>query len=93
MRQGVARLIDRDTEGRIDKTALESRVIRLRQRRPPIEEPCKALADEEPLECELPLIVSRLDDAAAQVRSHLAQLNWAKQRQIIRAWVKRVEIG
>jgi site-specific DNA recombinase len=68
-------------------------VTRLRQRIAHIEEQCDALAGEETLERELHLIVSRLDDFAAQVGHHLDDLEWAKKREIIRALVRRVEIG
>jgi site-specific DNA recombinase len=93
LRQGVSRLIDSYTEGLIDKDEFEPRVTRLRQRIAHIEAQCDALAGEETLERELHLIVSRLDDFAAQVGRHLDDLEWAKKREIIRALVRRVEIG
>jgi site-specific DNA recombinase len=93
LRQGLSRLIDSYTEGLIDKTEFEPRVTRLRQRMAHIQEQCEALAGEETLERELHLIVSRLDDFAAQVGRKLDELEWAKKREIIRVLVKRVEIG
>src|SRR5918992_3391446 len=81
------------TEGLIDKDEFEPRVRRLRQRIAHIEEQCEALAGEEMLERELYLIVSRLDDFATQVGRNLDDLEWAKKREIIRALVRRVEIG
>ena len=93
LRQGLSRLIDSYTEGLIDKNEFEPRVTRLRQRIAHIEEQCEALAGEETLERELHLIVSRLDDFAAQVGRRLDELEWAKKREIIRALVRRVEIG
>jgi site-specific DNA recombinase len=93
LRQGLARLIDSYTEGLIEKDEFEPRVTRLRQRIAHIEEQCEALADEEMLHREMHLIVSRLDDFAAQVGRHLDDLEWAKKREIIRALVRRVEVG
>jgi site-specific DNA recombinase len=93
LRQGVSRLIDSYTEGLIDKGEFEPRVTRLRQRIAHIENQCEALASEETLERELHLIVSRLDDFAAQVGRHLEDLEWAKKREIIRTLVRRVEVG
>lgn len=93
LRQGVARLIDSYTEGLIDKAEFEPRVTRLRQRIAHIQAQCEHLASEETLQRELHLIVSRLDDFAAQVGCHLDELEWAKKREIIRALVRRVEIG
>jgi site-specific DNA recombinase len=91
--QGVARLIDSYTEGLIEKDEFEPRVTRLRQRIAHIEEQCETLADEELLQREMRLIVSRLDDFAAQVGRNLDDLEWGKKREIIRALVRRVEVG
>jgi site-specific DNA recombinase len=93
LRQGLARLIDSYTEGLIEKDEFEPRVTRLRQRIAHIEAQCDALADEELLHREMHLIVSRLDDFSAQVGRHLDELEWAKKREIIRALVRRVEVG
>jgi len=93
LRQGVARLIDSDTEGLLEKDEFEPRVTRLRQRIAHIEEQCETLADEELLQREMRLIVSRLDDFAAQVGRNPDDLEWGKKREIIRALVRRVEVG
>jgi site-specific DNA recombinase len=93
LRQGVARLIDSYTEGLIEKDEFEPRVTRLRQRIAHIEAQCEALADEEMLQHEMHLIVSRIDDFATQVGRNLDDLEWAKKREIIRALVRRVEVG
>jgi site-specific DNA recombinase len=93
LRQGLARLIDSYTEGLIEKDEFEPRVTRLRQRMAHIEEQCETLADEELLQREMHLIVSRLDDFAAQMERNLDDLEWAKKREIIRALVRRVEVG
>jgi site-specific DNA recombinase len=93
LRQGVARLIDSYTEGVIEKDEFEPRVTRLRQRIAHIEEQCETLDDEELLQREMHLIVSRLDDFAVQVGRNLDDLEWSKKREIIRALVRRVEVG
>jgi site-specific DNA recombinase len=93
LRQGVARLIDSYTEGLIEKDEFEPRVTRLRQRIAHIEAQCEALADEEMLQHEMHLIVSRIDDFATQVGRNLDDLEGAKKREIIRALVRRVEVG
>jgi hypothetical protein len=41
----------------------------------------------------LQLIVGRLDAFAAQVHQNLDELEWHRQREILRALVQRVEIG
>ena len=66
---------------------------RLRERIGHIETQCQELAAEETLHSELRLIGGRLDDFAAQVGRHLDELEWDKKREIIRALIRRVEIG
>src|SRR6266699_2241042 len=58
-----------------------------------LEEEQKQLADETALRNELQLIIGRLEDFAAKVRKNLDQVNWLDRRAILRALVKRVEIG
>ena len=68
-------------------------MTRLRQRIAHIAAQCEALASEATLRRELHLIVSRLDDCAAHVGRHLDELAWEKNREMIRALVRRGEIG
>jgi site-specific DNA recombinase len=93
LRQGLSRLIDSYTEGLIEKEEFEPRVKRLRERIGHIETQCQELAEEETLHSELRLIVGRLGDFAAQVGRDLDELEWDKKREIIRALIRRVEIG
>lgn len=93
LRQGVARLIDSYAEGLIDKGEFEPRVTRLRQRLARVEEQHQALADEAALQGELQLIIGRLEDFAAKLHDGLEAADWASQRDLIRALVKRVEVA
>jgi site-specific DNA recombinase len=93
LQQGLARLIDSYAEGLIDKQEFEPRVKRLRQRLAQIDAQCQRLAEEETLQRELQLIISRLDEFAAQVTQNLEALEWSRKRDIIRALVRRVEIA
>ena len=93
LRQGVARLIDSYAEGLIDKQEFEPRVTQLRQRIAKIEAQCQQLAEAETLQRELQLIISRVEEFAAQVQHNLEALEWHRQREILRALVRRVEIG
>jgi len=93
LRQGVARLIDSDAEGLIDKGEFEPRVTRLRQRLARLEEPRQALVDEAALHGEWQLIIGRLEDFAAKLRAGLEAADWASKRDLIRALVKRVEVA
>ena len=93
LRQGISRLIDSYAEGLIDKNEFEPRLRRQRQRVVEVEEQQKQLADETALRDELRLIIGRLEDFATKVRDNLDQASWLDRRAILRALVKRVEIG
>jgi site-specific DNA recombinase len=92
-RQGVARLIDSYAESLIDKSEFEPRITRLRQRLARLEEQRQALADEAAVQGELQLIIGRLEDFAAKLHAGLETADWASQRDLIRALVKRVEVA
>src|SRR5215475_13189418 len=93
LRQGIARLIDSYAEGLIDKGEFEPRVTRLRQRLARLEEQRQALADETAIQEELQLIIGHLEDFAAKLHDGLETAEWASQRDLIRALVKRVEVA
>ena len=93
LRQGVARLIDRYADGRIDTPEFEPRITRARQRITDLDEPRQQLADEAAMHAELPLIIGRLEDFAAKVHNGLAAADWTSQRDLLRALVKRVEVA
>ncbi|HKA56351.1 MAG TPA: recombinase family protein [Candidatus Binatia bacterium] len=93
LRQGLARLIDSYAEGLIEKQEFEPRVTRLRQRITHVEAQCQQLAEAETLQRELQLIVGRVEEFAAQVQQNLETLAWQRKREILRALVRRVEIG
>jgi hypothetical protein len=92
-RQGLARLIDRYTDGRIDKPEFEPRLARLRQRIAHLEAQRQQLAEEAALHTDLRLIIGRLEDLAAQVQEGLAEADWHRQRALSRALVRRVEVA
>jgi site-specific DNA recombinase len=93
LRQGLARLIDSYAEGLLDKQEFEPRILRLRQRMAQLDEQRRQLVDEAALRTDLQLIIGRLEDFAAKVRSGLAAADWTSQRAVIRALVKRVEVA
>ena len=92
-RQGVARLIDRDADRLMDKSACEPRMTRVRPRLARLEEQRQAVADEAALQGELPLMIGRLEDVAAKRHDGLEAADGASQRDLIRALVKRVEVA
>jgi len=88
----MGRLIDSYAEGFIEKAEFEPRIKQMRTRITVLEtQIAQATAEMTRLQ-ELRLIISRLEDFATQVKAGLEQLDWQKQREIIRTLVKRVEI-
>jgi site-specific DNA recombinase len=92
LRQGLARLIESDTAGLMDKPAFEPRLSRLRQRIAHLATQRQQLAEQDALHTDVRLIIGRLEDLAAQVRAGLAEADWSRKRARIRALVKRVEV-
>jgi site-specific DNA recombinase len=92
LRQGIARLIDSDAEGLLEKSDFEPRITRLKQRIVHLEAQVKQLADEASLQADLRLIIGRLEEFAAQVKTGLDQADWRTHRELLRTLVKRVEV-
>jgi site-specific DNA recombinase len=92
LRQGIARLIASYAEGLIDKGEFEPRIARMRERLKQIEAQAQQVKEEASLERELTLILGRLDEFAARIKTGLHEADWPTRREIIRALVKRVEI-
>lgn len=93
LRQGLARLIDSDAEALIETHEFEPRITRLRQRIAHVEAQRQQLAKEDALHPALRLIIGRLEDFAAQVQEGLAEADWRRKREMIRALVKRGEVA
>jgi site-specific DNA recombinase len=93
LRRGLGRLIDSYAEGLIEKEEFEPRIARLRGRIVKLEDEAQQLADEAALETELRLIVGRLEEFREKVEGGLEEADWSSKREIIRALVKRVEVG
>ena len=93
LRQGLARLIDSDAEALIETHEFEPRITRLRPRIAHVEAQRQPLAEQEALGTDLRLIMGRLEDFAAQVQDGLAEADWRRKREMIRAFVKRVEVA
>jgi len=93
LRRGIARLIDSYAEGILDKTEFEPRITGLKQRLSQLQERHRAALEAVQSERELALVVSRLEDFAAKVTTGLDNLDRFGMRDIIRAVVRRIEIG
>ena len=90
--QGINRLIDSYAEGVIEREELDPRLKRLRERIEHLEDQAQQLKDEAAAEAEIRMLMGRIEDFGQSVKENLKQVDWLKQREIIRAVVKRVEI-
>lgn len=93
LRRGINRLIDSYAEGFVDKCEFEPRITGMKQRLSQLEERHEAAVRAAESERDLCLVISRLEDFAAKVSDGLDKLDRAGQRDIIRALVRRIEVG
>jgi site-specific DNA recombinase len=91
--RSITRLIDAYAEGLLDKSEFEPRLRQTRQSLHEIETECNLLLQREAREHELNGVISCLEQFANQVRDRLTAADWQLRRELIRALVKRVEVG
>jgi site-specific DNA recombinase len=91
LRRGLARLLDSDAEGLIEKHEFEPRITRLRQRIAHVEAQGHEVAEEAALHTDLQLIIGRLEEFATRGYAGLEGADWTSKRELIRAMVKRGE--
>jgi site-specific DNA recombinase len=80
-------------EGLIEKQKFEPRVIRRRQRITPVDAHGQHHAEAETLQRDRQLIIGPVEEFAAQVQHHLDGREWPRTRELLRALVRRIEIG
>src|SRR3954462_15949318 len=89
----MGRLIDGYAEGLIDRAEFEPRIASFRRRTQDWEAQIKAMRDEAAQQTTLSLILGHIADFARGVPARLEGLEWHERRDLIRRFVKRVEIG
>jgi site-specific DNA recombinase len=93
VKQGITRLIDAYQEGMLDKNEFAPRLQAAKERLARLEEEAQKEAEQQEQQQELRLALGALDEFAQQVKEGLEQADWLKRREIIRALVKRIEVG
>jgi site-specific DNA recombinase len=93
VKRGIARLIDAYGEGLVDKEEFEPRVRAFRERLTRLEAEAQQQQELEAQERDLRLVMGRLQEFGERVKAGLEEADWSTRREIIRALVKRVEIG
>jgi len=92
LRRGIDRLIDGYAEELIDVGEFKPRLSGLKQRLARLQAERDAAVAAHEAERGLQLVIGRLEEFAARVRTGLDGLDWLGQREVIRALVRRVEV-
>jgi site-specific DNA recombinase len=93
VKRSIGRLIDLYSEGFVDKSELTPRLKSAKDRLAKLEAEAQTLQAAEAERAELRLALTRLQDFAEQVQQGLQRAAWTTRREVIRALVKRVEVG
>jgi site-specific DNA recombinase len=93
VQRGVARLIDAYTEGLLDKAEFEPRLRTAKQRLSELDAEAKLIAERETRDQRVKEVIRRLEQFAGHVHQGLKTADATTRRELIRALVKRVEVG
>jgi site-specific DNA recombinase len=91
--RSLARLIDAYAEGLLDKAEFEPRVRATRQRLNELDEEAKVMTERATREQRIKEVIHRLEQFAERVHHRLTSAEPDLKRELIRALVKRVELG
>jgi site-specific DNA recombinase len=92
LEKGKSRLIDSYASAIIDKDDFEPKIKNLKIRLSQIDEQIEKSVNTESAQCELFLVIDRLEEFSKKVDVTLDTVDFSTKREIIRALVKRVEI-
>ncbi len=90
---GMSRLIDAYTDGLLDKTEFEPRLHAAKQRLKALDAEAKVLLERATLDEQLQALLERFEQFAERVRHRLDCADASLRRELIRALVKRIELG
>jgi site-specific DNA recombinase len=93
LRRGITRLIDAYEEGLLEKNEFEPRVRESKTRLARLEKEAAAATKRETEDAELSAAIGQLEAFAARIRTGLQDADWQTRREILRALIKRVEVG
>jgi len=93
VQRAIARLIDAYEDGLLDRAEFEPRIHSAKDRLGRLQAEAMAQVEQETEEQRLRLTIGQLKEFADRVKEGLLGTDWATRREIIRALVKRVEVG
>jgi len=92
--RSLARLIDAYQDGLIEKREFESRTNQIRERIAQLQQEAQALQERDQQVQQMKWLIGNLQDFASRVQDGLEQITDPyRRREIVRALVKRVEVG
>ena len=92
-RRGVSRLIDAFGDGLLEREEFEPRLRAARERLARLEEEERTALGRGEEAAALRLVIGQLEGFAQRVKEGLHEADWERRREVIRALVKRVEVG
>ena len=93
LKRSIARLIDAYEDGLLTKEEFEPRVRQSKMRLARLQDEHAKLLERANEQEEVKAVVNHIDEFAEQLAEGIETLNWNDKREVIRALVKRVEIG
>ncbi|MCY2953872.1 MAG: recombinase family protein [Planctomycetota bacterium] len=90
--RGIARLIDADGDGILDKGEFEPRIKAAKNRLAKLQAEVQSVVDLRAQADEMRLVIDNVQAFAERVTASLDSADWHAQREVIRTRVKRVEI-
>jgi site-specific DNA recombinase len=93
LKRMISRLIDAYTDGLLDKSEFEPRLLAARERLAKLEAEHREQMGEATQEAELRLVIGQLEEFARRVSQELQEPDWDTRREVVRALVKQVEIA
>jgi site-specific DNA recombinase len=93
VRRGITRLIDAYQEGFLERDEFEPRIRIAKERLAKLETEARAAADREAEDQGVRTAIDQLRSFAARVRDGLEDADWGTRREILRALIRKVEVG
>ena len=93
VQQGMSRLLDAYTEGLVNRDDFEPRIKRMQDRLGKLKGELQTATEQTQRDEDLRLVFSHVQNFADQVKAGLKTVDWTTRREILRALVKRVEVG
>src|SRR5262249_33228125 len=92
-KRGIRRPLDVYTEELIDRKDFETRMRRLQGRLAKLEASLQTVTEQMQQAQELRVVFSEFQEFADQMKTGLTEADWSQRRAVLRALVKRVEVG